>query len=96
MDIILAIETSTAHGTVALYEVGKPLEVIEFSSDRSHNAIIFEPLQRLLKAGLPDLIVAAKVSHQAAGIRAVAPGVPAQRPLAGQALDRRQDRKSVV
>ena len=69
MDIILAIETSTAHGTVALYEVGKPLEVIEFSSDRSHNAVIFEPLQRLLKAGLPDLIVVGTGPGSYSGIR---------------------------
>lgn len=69
MDLILAIETSTAHATVALYVVGKPLDVIEFSSDRAHNAIIFEPLRRLLQAGRPDLIVVGTGPGSYSGIR---------------------------
>jgi tRNA threonylcarbamoyl adenosine modification protein YeaZ len=69
MDIILAIETSTAHGSVARYEDGRPVEVIEFTSDRSHNSVIFEPLTAVLRAGPPDLIVVGTGPGSYSGIR---------------------------
>ena len=69
MDTILAIETSTAHGSVARYEEGRPVEVIEFTSDRSHNSVIFEPLRVVLKAGPPDLIVVGTGPGSYSGIR---------------------------
>ncbi len=69
MDTILAIETSTSRGSVARYEEGRPVEVIEFSSDRSHNSVIFGPLAAVLKAGPPDLIVVATGPGSYSGIR---------------------------
>ena len=44
----LILETSTPHGSVALAMPDGRLETREFSSDRSHNAILFSPLQELL------------------------------------------------
>lgn len=69
MDTILAIETSTAQGSVARYEGGRVVEVIRFTSDRSHNSVIFEPLRQILKSGPPDLIVAGTGPGSYSGIR---------------------------
>ncbi len=69
METILAIETSTPLGSVARYEDGKPVEVIQFNSGRSHNAVIFEPLRQVLKAGPPDLIVVGTGPGSYSGIR---------------------------
>ena len=69
MDTILAIETSAPRGSVARYEDGRPVEVIEFTSDRSHNSVIFEPLAAALKAGPPDLIVVGTGPGSYSGIR---------------------------
>ena len=69
METILAIETSTPRGSVARYEDGRPVEVIEFTSDRSHNSVIFEPLAAALKAGPPDLIVVGTGPGSYSGIR---------------------------
>ena len=44
----LILETSTPHGSVALAMPDGMLEIREFSSDRSHNAVLFSPLQELL------------------------------------------------
>lgn len=44
----LILETSTPHASVALAMADGRLEIREFSSDRSHNAVLFSPLQELL------------------------------------------------
>ncbi len=60
--IVLALETSTACGSVAV--VRTPGGVVcheSFHTDRSHNALLFGPLGRALAAlapGKPDLVVA--------------------------------------
>lgn len=69
METILAIETSTARGSVARYEDGRVVDVIEFISDRSHNSVIFAPLAAALKSGPPDLIVAGTGPGSYSGIR---------------------------
>jgi tRNA threonylcarbamoyladenosine biosynthesis protein TsaB len=56
----LAIETSTARGSVALVEDGEVFCEEVFVSERGHNAAIFEPLERLLErveAGLDGIVV---------------------------------------
>lgn len=69
METILAIETSTARGSIALYKDGRPLDVVEFSSDRSHNSVIFGPLESMLKLATPDLIVVGTGPGSYSGIR---------------------------
>ncbi len=69
METILAIETSTPRGSIARYEDGRPVEVIEFTSDRSHNSVIFEPLKAALKSGPPDLVVVGTGPGSYSGIR---------------------------
>jgi tRNA threonylcarbamoyl adenosine modification protein YeaZ len=46
---VLALETSTARGSVALWRDGKLVDVREFFSDRAHNAVLFSPLEALLR-----------------------------------------------
>jgi len=46
----LVLETSTPHASVATIEPGGTLEFREFTSDRSHNAVLFSPLKELLDA----------------------------------------------
>jgi tRNA threonylcarbamoyladenosine biosynthesis protein TsaB len=49
--MILAIETSTPDASLALFD-GESGEVVwqdEFTSDRAHNAVIFEPLEKALE-----------------------------------------------
>ena len=69
METIVAIETSSPRGSVARYEDGRVVEVIGFTSDRSHNSVIFAPLAAALKAGPPDLIVAGTGPGSYSGIR---------------------------
>lgn len=69
METILAIETSTPRGSIARYEDGRPVEVIEFTSDRSHNSVLFEPLRAALKNGPPDLIAVGTGPGSYSGIR---------------------------
>ena len=69
MESILAIETSTQRGSVSLFEDGCVVEMIEFTSDRSHNSVIFAPLARILKGGPPDLIVVGTGPGSYSGIR---------------------------
>jgi tRNA threonylcarbamoyladenosine biosynthesis protein TsaB len=45
---ILAIETSSPRGSVALWRDGRLVDVREFLSDRAHNAVLFAPLGALL------------------------------------------------
>ena len=44
----LVIETSTPRASLATIGPGGHLEQREFTSDRSHNAVLFAPLQELL------------------------------------------------
>lgn len=44
----LILETSTPQGSIALARNGAPLEQRSFSSDRSHNAMLFGPLAELM------------------------------------------------
>ncbi len=46
----LILETSTPHGSLATVQPGGQLEQREFSSDRSHNAVLFSPLKEVLDA----------------------------------------------
>ena len=56
--IILAIETSTTVGSVALLRDGECIFSKTFTSERSHNSQIFTPLGEALELATPDLIVA--------------------------------------
>jgi tRNA threonylcarbamoyl adenosine modification protein YeaZ len=52
----LVLETSTPHASIALVEPDGVLDQRGFCSDRNHNAMLFEPLQDLLKgAGDPSI-----------------------------------------
>lgn len=44
----LVLETSTPHGSLCTIEPGGRLALREFTSDRSHNAVLFSPLKELL------------------------------------------------
>ena len=46
----LVLETSTPHGSLAGIGADGRLEQREFTSDRSHNAVLFSPLKELLDA----------------------------------------------
>ena len=54
--ITLAIETSTARGSIALMRDGECVLERAFASERSHNSQIFAPLQEALELATPDLI----------------------------------------
>lgn len=69
MDAILAIETSTSHGSIARYEDGRPVELIEFTSGRSHNSVLFAPLEQALKGWTPSLVVVGTGPGSYSGIR---------------------------
>lgn len=69
MDTILAIETSTHQGSIARFEEGRPAEFIQFTSGRSHNSVLFAPLEQALKGGPPDLIVVGTGPGSYSGIR---------------------------
>ena len=45
----LVLETSTPQASLATIEVDGTLQYREFSSDRSHNAVLFSPLKELLE-----------------------------------------------
>ena len=45
---ILALETSTSNGGVALWRDGSLIDVREFQSDRAHNSVLFAPLAAVL------------------------------------------------
>ncbi len=55
MRVILAIETATACGSVALWSDGVVVAEAEFKAPRGHNTAIFGPLQRLLEEGRPEV-----------------------------------------
>ncbi|MDG2126125.1 MAG: tRNA (adenosine(37)-N6)-threonylcarbamoyltransferase complex dimerization subunit type 1 TsaB [Verrucomicrobiales bacterium] len=48
---ILAIETSTRRGSVALWRGGRVVSEASFYANRSHNSAVFEPLKKLLELG---------------------------------------------
>ncbi len=56
--IILAIETSTTRGSIALLRGGDCVFSKTFTSERSHNSQIFGSLGEALEIAKPDLIVA--------------------------------------
>jgi len=86
MPTILAIETSTRTGSVALARDGVVLSGAEFVAERSHNAHIFKPLRALLDvAGEVDGILVGTGPGSYTGVRigiacglglALARGVP--------------------
>lgn len=47
---VLVLETSTPHASLATIEPDGRVKQREFTSDRSHNAVLFSPLQELLDA----------------------------------------------
>jgi len=49
--MILAIETSTPHASLALFDPARNAVIAEreFSSDRAHNSVIFAPLREVLE-----------------------------------------------
>jgi len=71
--MILAIETSSPRGSVAVWDSSREAVVYEqdFTSDRAHNAVIFEPLQEALKAvaSNPRVIVVGTGPGSYSGIR---------------------------
>ena len=70
--MILAIETSTPVASLALFD-GERGEVVweqEFTSDRAHNAVIFEPLEKALEeAGKLHAIVVGTGPGSYSGVR---------------------------
>lgn len=69
-EVILAIETSTSRGSVALVEEGDVRDMREFSSDRAHNSVIFEPLAAVLKDAPPlSLVVVGTGPGSYGGVR---------------------------
>jgi tRNA threonylcarbamoyladenosine biosynthesis protein TsaB len=46
---ILALETSTPRGSLALWRDGAVAVREEFQSDRAHNSVLFAPLERVLR-----------------------------------------------
>ncbi|MFT5465360.1 MAG: tRNA threonylcarbamoyladenosine biosynthesis protein TsaB [Verrucomicrobiales bacterium] len=71
--MILAIESSTPNGSLALLdpESGKVVFEREFVSDRAHNSVIFEPLAAALDsvAANPDRIVIGTGPGSYSGVR---------------------------
>jgi tRNA threonylcarbamoyladenosine biosynthesis protein TsaB len=67
---VLAIETSTARGSVAVTDVdGEVLFHEVFGTERSHNSQLFGPLGRALAAGTPGLILVGTGPGSYTGIR---------------------------
>lgn len=83
----LVIETSTPHASVARVEPDGSIQQRIFSSDRNHNALLFEPLQELLAGdGNPSLVLVGSGPGSYSGTRvgiaaaqgiAIAMGCPA-------------------
>lgn len=71
--MILAIESSTKTGGLAIFDPGSGEVVFEraFVSDRAHNAVIFEPLREALTVfgGKPSLIVVGTGPGSYSGVR---------------------------
>ena len=73
--IVLALDTSTPRGQVALVRIspGRAPEVLAefvFESDRSHNALVFEPLASILREGpAPEHVIVGTGPGSYTGIR---------------------------
>lgn len=106
MRTILAIETSTARGSIAVRKHGADTFYAEFTAERGHNAVIFAPLEQALSlAGTIDWIVVGTGPGSYTGVRigiATALGMSMAKnvPLVGQtsfaALEGAEDRYAVV
>lgn len=88
MPTILALETSTRHGSLAVWRDGALVQEWTFTSDRSHNSQLFAPLREAWALGPPDLLVVGTGPGSYSGIRvalsaAVGLSVAAQAPLLG-------------
>jgi tRNA threonylcarbamoyladenosine biosynthesis protein TsaB len=59
MSVLLAIETSTAMGSLALRRNGVTIYTAEFASQRTHNSVLFAPLAEALElaSDLEQIIV---------------------------------------
>jgi tRNA threonylcarbamoyladenosine biosynthesis protein TsaB len=67
---ILALEMSTAKGSIALYDEEKALFDAQFAADRKHSGAFFENLQLCLKRfGRPEQIVVGLGPGSYAGVR---------------------------
>lgn len=69
MTTILALETSTAHGSVALWCKGAVVQEWHFVSDRTHNSLLFAPLAAALDMADPDMIVVGTGPGSYSGVR---------------------------
>ena len=69
MSTILARETSTGRGSVALVREGAVLFHAAFASDRSHNSLLFAPLGEALALAVPDVIVVGSGPGSYSGVR---------------------------
>lgn len=85
-ELTLILETSTPHASVAVVHPDGSLEQREFCSDRSHNAVLFNPLQELLGSGNIGLVIVGSGPGSYSGTRvgiaaaqgvAIASGCPA-------------------
>lgn len=69
-DTILAVETSTPHASIALWRNGEIVFEESFTSERSHNALVFGPLGRSLEiAGTLRCLVVGTGPGSYTGIR---------------------------
>src|SRR6476659_6963909 len=67
---ILALEMSTAQGSIALRDDGEPLFDAAFAADRKHSGAFFENLERCVRRfGRPDRIVVGLGPGSYAGVR---------------------------
>lgn len=70
MNCVLAIETSTAQGSIALQRGAEVLFTASFLSARTHNSVIFGPLEEALKlAGGLDCILVGTGPGSYTGVR---------------------------
>ena len=67
--ILLALETSTPHASLALWRDGEVVREWGFHSDRAHNSLIFAPLAEALELAQPDLIAVGTGPGSYAGVR---------------------------
>ena len=67
---ILAIESSTPRGSLALWRDRRLVAVEEFQSERAHNSVLFGPLEAVLRqAEALDLIVCGTGPGSYSGVR---------------------------